>query len=78
MPTILRTGPYRFFFYSSDRGEPPHVHAERDNNSAKFFLKPVKLERSRGFNRQELRRIEGLILEGAEGMLRRWNEYFEN
>ena len=78
MPPMLRTGPYRFFFYSSDRGEPPHVRAERDNNAAKFFLKPDKLERSRGFNRQKLRRIEGLILEGAEGMLRSWNEYFNN
>ena len=78
MPTILRAGPYRFFFYSSDRDELPHVHAERDNNEAKFWLKPVKLERSRGFNRKELRRIEGLILEGAEGMLRSWNEYFKD
>jgi hypothetical protein len=28
MPTVLRSGPYRFFFYSADRGEPPHVHVE--------------------------------------------------
>ena len=28
MPTILRVGPYRFFFYASDRAEPMHVHVE--------------------------------------------------
>ena len=67
MPTILRSGPYRFFFYSSDRDEPPHVHTERDDNAAKFWLKPVMLERSRGFNRQELRRIESIVQEKAEG-----------
>ena len=78
MPTILRSGPYRFFFYSSDREEPPHVHAERNDNEAKFWLRPVKLERSKGFTRQELRQVERLILERAEAMLRSWNEYFED
>jgi len=78
MPTILRSGPYRFFFYSSDRDEPPHVHAERDDNEAKFWLKPVKLERSKGFHRQELRRIEELIDNNVEDLLRSWNAYFED
>ena len=30
MPTVLREGPYRYYFYASDREEPPHVHVERD------------------------------------------------
>ena len=25
MPTVLRTGPYRFYFYAGDRDEPEHV-----------------------------------------------------
>src|SRR5437763_8274091 len=25
MPTVLRDGPYSFTFFSSDRGEPPHI-----------------------------------------------------
>jgi hypothetical protein len=75
MPTILRSGPYRFFFYSSDRDEPPHVHVERDDNEATFWLQPVKLERSGGFNRQELRKIEGVVDNNAGAMLRSWNEY---
>jgi len=43
MPTVLRAGPYRFLFYSSDAGEPLHVHVERDDNTAKFWLSPVRL-----------------------------------
>ena len=43
MPTVLRAGRYRFLFYSSDAEEPPHVHVERDDNSAKFWLSPVRL-----------------------------------
>jgi dolichol-phosphate mannosyltransferase len=61
LPTVLRSGPYRFFFYSADGDEPPHVHVEREESEAKFWLDPVRLERSRGFVRTELRRIEGLV-----------------
>jgi len=43
MPTALRTGPYRFFFYAGDRDEPPHVDIERENKRAKFWLNPVRL-----------------------------------
>ena len=42
MPTILRIGPYRFFFYAGDRDEPPHIHVERDDNIAKFWIGPVQ------------------------------------
>jgi len=55
MPTVLRRGPYRFFFYSSDRAEPPHVHVERDENLAKFWLDPVRLHESGGFRGAELK-----------------------
>ena len=76
MPTILRSGPYRFFFYSGDRGEPPHVHVERDASEAKFWLVPVRLERSRGFARSELRRIQGLVDENLKRLLDGWNTFF--
>ena len=43
MPTMLGRGPYRFFFYAGDRGEPVHVHVERDDDIAKFRLDPDPL-----------------------------------
>jgi hypothetical protein len=44
MPTVLRVGPYRFFFvYSGDGNEPAHVHVEHDASVAKFWLAPVRL-----------------------------------
>ncbi|HEU4371786.1 MAG TPA: DUF4160 domain-containing protein [Methylomirabilota bacterium] len=48
MPTLLRSGPYRVFFYSGDRDEPRHVYVERDANRAKFWLEPVRLAESDG------------------------------
>ena len=76
MPTVLRVGPYRFFFYSGDRGEPVHVHVERDDNVAKFWLDPVRLQTSGGFSAAELRRIQRIIEENRNTLIEAWNEYF--
>jgi hypothetical protein len=78
MPTVLRHGPYRFFFYSGDQDEPPHVHVERDNSEAKFWLEPIRLERSRSFSSKELNRIEGLVTQYQIKLLEDWNEYFQD
>jgi len=78
MPTILRIGPYRFFFYAGDRDEPPHVHVERDESSAKFWLDAVLLEESFGFRSSEVNRIQQLVQENREQLLRRWDEYFND
>ncbi len=60
MPTILRDGSFRFF-YAGDKDEPEHVHVERDQKVAKLWLDPVRLERSGGFDRRELRAIQRLV-----------------
>ena len=70
LPTILRSGPYRMFFYSADQHEPPHIHVERDDSEAKFWLDPVRLEGSRGFRRAEIRQIEDLIRNEKDLLLR--------
>ena len=76
MPTVLRSGPYRFFFYAGDGGEPPHVHVERDDAEAKFWLDPIRLERSRGFGRKEINRIRRLVEWNLQELLESWNEFF--
>lgn len=76
MPTVLRVGAYRLFFYSADRDEPRHVHVERDANRAKLWLDPVRLAESGGFGRAEIRRVEGLVRDNAEQLRRAWDEYF--
>ncbi len=76
MPTVLRSGPYRFFFYAGDGNEPPHVHVERDDCEAKFWLDPVRLERNHGFSRKELNRIRDLVEQFRQELLDRWNEFF--
>ena len=51
MPTVYKSGPYRFFFYAGDRNEPYHIHVERDDKLAKFWLDPIRLQNSGGFSR---------------------------
>ena len=76
MPTVLRSGPYRFFFYAGDRDEPRHVHVERDRNEAKFWIDPVRLQHNYGFAGHEINDIERLILEHQQRIVDRWNEFF--
>jgi len=78
MPTILRIGPYRFFFYAGGREESPHIHVERENKKAKFWLIPVRLQNNWGFNRQEINQIQRLVDENREELLGGWDEYFND
>ncbi len=76
MPTVLRSGPYRFFFYAGDRDEPQHVHVERDDKIAKFWLSPVRLQNSGGFNRGEINHILKILIEHQTQLTEAWNDYF--
>ncbi len=69
MPTVLRIGPYRFHFYSREGNEPPHIHVEREDLEAKFWLRPVALAANHGFNNSELRDIQRLVEEHCQTLL---------
>ena len=60
VPTVLRIGPYRFFFWSNESSEPPHVHVEAGDAHAKIWLAPVRLEKNDGYNPRALRRLHEL------------------
>ncbi len=63
MPTALRTGPYRFYFYSYDCGEPRHMHIDRENMSAKFWLDPdVFLDENYGYSGESYARLNALLV----------------
>jgi hypothetical protein len=76
MPTILRAGPYRFYFHSHEPNEPPHVHLDRDDLSAKFWLQPITLARNFGFSPKELRHLQRLVAERQLAFLEAWHGHF--
>ena len=76
MPTVIKTGPYRIYFHSHEPNEPPHMHVDRDDVSAKFWLQPVHLARNVGFRPAELLKVEALIVQKQTILLEAWNGYF--
>ena len=75
-PTVPRKGPYRFYFHSHEPSEPPDVHVDRDDLSAKFWLGPVALARNLGFDAAELRRVERLAGEHEAELQEAWDGFF--
>ena len=78
MPTVAQIGPYRFFFYSNEGDESPHIHVKREGKVAKFWLDPVDLAAAGGFAAHELREIERLVAEHQASWIGMWHEYFNN
>jgi len=76
MPTVLRTGAFRFFFYSSDTVEAPHVHVEKGDATAKSWLDPVRLQSSFGFARHEVSSLQATVEAQREHLMRSWHEHF--
>ncbi|HEV3146793.1 MAG TPA: DUF4160 domain-containing protein [Gemmataceae bacterium] len=76
MPTVLRVGRYRFFFFSNEGEEPPHIHVKAGGDEAKFWLDPIDLVVNFGFNGRELSDIRWLVEENQEELLEAWNEHF--
>jgi hypothetical protein len=64
------------YFYSHEPNEPPHVHVDRDDDWAKFWLDPVALAVNLGFRPAELRRVQRLVVENRALLLEKWHERF--
>lgn len=76
MPTVQGIpGPYRFYFYSFDCDEPPHVHVRRDRAICKFWLDPLSLAKNHGFSARELNRIRATINIEIEKIEEAWREH---
>jgi hypothetical protein len=76
VPTVLIVGPYRFYFYSHEPNEPPHIHVDRDDASAKFWLKKVALAHSLRFAKKELNELHELVSKHQKPLLDKWYGYF--
>lgn len=76
MPTALRSGPYRFYFYSYDCREPRHMHVDRERLSAKLWLDPeVRIAENLGYGRQELREVERIARQNTNLLRSEWDAF---
>jgi hypothetical protein len=76
VPTVLRWNGYRFYFFSNEGSEPPHIHVDKAGNTAKYWLQPVAMARNIGYSAKELREIEAKVAAEAEAFLEQWREHF--
>ena len=75
-PTIHREGPFRFFFYSNEGGEPPHVHIQAGGGEAKAWINPPAFASHAGIPVKDLARILTIIKHHQPNFLEAWNEHF--
>ena len=76
MPAVLRVGGHRFFFFSEEGNEPPHIHVETAENYAKFWLDPVVLAASVGYNSKQLTVLRKLVESRRPFLEEKWHEHF--
>jgi hypothetical protein len=69
MPTVLRWQGYKFFFYSADGREPPHVHVTKSEKEAKIWLGDLVLALNMGYSAKELNVILTKTREEQEALL---------
>ena len=76
MPTVLRTGRYRFYFLSNEGQEPVHIHVKAGNDQAKYWLYPIELASNYGFRAHELNEIGQIVEQHQVELMEAWDEYF--
>ncbi len=76
MPTVLLIKGYRLFFFSNEGNEPVHIHIEKAERYAKFWLEPLCVVINYGFTGKELREISEIIEKNEIIIREKWNEYF--
>jgi hypothetical protein len=78
MPTVLIIDRFTFYFYANEGTEPPHVHVDAAENTAKYWLDPIELQANRGFRSGERKEIEQILQDNRAMLLRKWDEFFSN
>ncbi|MBI5850311.1 MAG: DUF4160 domain-containing protein [Planctomycetes bacterium] len=76
MRTIRKFGSTRYFFFSNEGDEPPHVHVEDGEALAEFWLQPVAFMSSHKFPNHKLRKIERGVRTNQLLFLKAWHEHF--
>jgi hypothetical protein len=76
MPTLLRWKGYRFFFYSADGWEPPHIHIVKDGHEAKIWLRDMNVAVNLGYSARELNEIIRETREHRDAFMEAWNDHF--
>lgn len=76
MPTVLRWNGYRFYFFSNEGDEPPHIHVDKAGCTAKLWLNPVEIAKNIGYSPREIAEIVRKAEAEADVFEEKWREFF--
>ena len=76
MPIVLRLYGFKFFFYANEGSEPPHIHVDKGDATAKLWLAPPRWAHCHGFSPAERRQIESILQRHQAALMEGWNEFF--
>jgi hypothetical protein len=78
MPTVLLLLGWRFFFYSNEGQEPPHIHVRKADKEGKFWLLEdaydIQVAFTYNFSPKDLRDVRRIIFQHFDELLRAWKD----
>lgn len=79
MPTILYLKGWRFYLFSNEGNEPPHVHVVKAEREGEFWLDADRYDVTEAFTHKmspsELRFVRKTIFDHFEEFLDAWNDF---
>ena len=81
MPTIMTLFGWRFFFYANERNEPIHVHCQKAEAEAKYWLDIELFEvieaHSYNMSPADKRMVRRILFEHFDYVVAEWNRWQE-
>jgi hypothetical protein len=69
---------YRFFFFSNEGNEARHIHFEKGDGAAKYWLDDIEEVYNFDFSPKERKQIKTIIIDHQEFLISKWDEYFND
>ena len=75
MPTILTKDGFRFFFYSREGNEPPHIHVIGKGGEMKIWLSSLDVAKVYKLSPKEQRIVLEIVSVNKELFKTQWENY---
>ncbi len=75
MPTILTKDGFRFFFYSHEGGEPPHIHVIGKGGEMKVWLNTLSISKVYNLSPKEQRVVLEIVAANVELFKKEWENF---
>lgn len=77
IPTVMRKNGFRFFFYSKEGNEPPHIHVIGRNGEMKVWLNEISISKVFNMKPKDQKEVIKIINENRELLIKKWRERHE-